>query len=231
MVGCGLDAEVVRRVHSRRSGHIHHSSYARPIWDAIRHYRYPQLRVISTEPSKESLPTSKDGTRAVAPERNATLSPDGSPCPLEAIDQTNSQDAFPEEVTEVTRLARWVFVVNLPRYAGGLQFAPHALGTDGRLDVCTFRQGSLWHGLRYFIGVATGSHHRWADYQHRQVQQVRIECEEPIPYQCDGDPGGFLPVDIRILPGRLRMIASPTWVDRPEFARTTASTFARDPLS
>ena len=47
-----------------------------------------------------------------------------------------------ELTAEIT--ARWVFVVNLPRYAGGLSFAPQASGTDGLLDVCTFKEGSLW---------------------------------------------------------------------------------------
>ena len=34
---------------------------------------------------------------------------------------------------------RWVFGFNLPLYARGWQVAPEAVGTDGLLDVCTFR--------------------------------------------------------------------------------------------
>jgi diacylglycerol kinase (ATP) len=48
MAGCGFDAEVVRRLHGARRGHIHHFSYARPILDAIREYDYPELRVSCT---------------------------------------------------------------------------------------------------------------------------------------------------------------------------------------
>jgi len=39
--------------------------------------------------------------------------------------------------------ARWGFVFNLPCYALGLRIAPHADGTDGMLEVCTFKEGSL----------------------------------------------------------------------------------------
>ena len=45
MAGCGFDAEVVRRLHQERTGHIHHLSYAKPILDSIRSYEYPELRV------------------------------------------------------------------------------------------------------------------------------------------------------------------------------------------
>ncbi|MCA9262646.1 MAG: hypothetical protein KDA60_02310 [Planctomycetales bacterium] len=45
MLSCGFDAEVVRRLHEGRSGHIHHLSYAKPILDAIRNYEYPEIRV------------------------------------------------------------------------------------------------------------------------------------------------------------------------------------------
>lgn len=183
MVGCGFDAEVVRRLHSQRTGHIHHASYARPIWEAIRSYRYPKLRIV----------------------------------PISSSDEGTSSDSALSGLSEMPA-ARWVFVVNLPRYAGGLQFAPQAVGTDGLLDVCTFRRGSLWHGLRYLLGVATGRHRHWPDYQHVQVPALRIECDEPIPYQCDGDPGGLLPVTIRVLPRRLRMIANPAWGTSAEWA-------------
>lgn len=161
MVGCGFDAEVVRRLHRQRTGHIGHLSYLLPIWQAIRSYRYPEVRVY---------------------------------CDAAA-------DAEP------TFRARWAFVVNQPRYAGGLQFAPNAQGDDGLLDVCTFAQGSLWYGLSYLWGVWRQRHPTWRDCQMRTAVRVRLEADQPVPYQLDGDPGGELPVDIRILPDRVRLLA------------------------
>ena len=122
MVGCGFDAEVVRRLHGMRSGHIRHFSYAKPILDSLRNYEYPELRVYCESPELAE----KGGGESAGAARPVDLS------------------------------ARWVFVVNLPRYAVGLQIAPDALGNDGFLDVCLFKEGSLWSGLRYLAGVATG---------------------------------------------------------------------------
>jgi len=54
MVGCGFDAEVVRRVDARRQtsrqgGHIGYSSYVKPIFESIRSYEYPAIRVYCDE--------------------------------------------------------------------------------------------------------------------------------------------------------------------------------------
>ncbi len=114
--------------------------------------------------------------------------------------------------------ARWVFVINLPRYAGGLSFAPEASGTDGLLDLCTFKEGSLWSGLVYLSGVMLGQHESMQDFARVQTRHLRIESTGPAPYQLDGDPGGELPVDISCLPGRLTLLVSPTWAERHGFA-------------
>lgn len=48
MVSCGFDADVVRRLHLRRKGHIRRLSYLRPILRAMNQYRFPELVVQST---------------------------------------------------------------------------------------------------------------------------------------------------------------------------------------
>jgi diacylglycerol kinase (ATP) len=55
MVSCGLDAEVVRRVHEHRrnnpaGGHISYWSYLKPIAESLRTYRYPEMRIDWEEP-------------------------------------------------------------------------------------------------------------------------------------------------------------------------------------
>ena len=164
MVGCGFDADVVRRLHRERTGHIHHLSYAKPIFDSIRNYEYPELRIYCDDESDATLPRAQAIT------------------------------------------ARWVFVVNLPRYAGGLRIAPDAVGTDGLLDVCAFKEGSLWNGIRYLSGIIFGQHESWDDCVTRRTRRLRIESDAEAPFQLDGDPGGCLPVDIEVLPRRLTLL-------------------------
>ena len=166
MVGCGFDAAVVQRLHSKRDGgHISYWTYARPILETIRSYRYPSLRVYC---------------------------------------QSDSEGPFESE----PHAARWAFVVNLPCYPAGLQqLASDAVGHDGLLNVCTFGNGSLWHGLRYLGYVALGRHRGLPDFRAVLATRVRIESDEPVPYQLDGDPGGFLPMEIEVLPERLTLLA------------------------
>ena len=124
-----------------------------------------------------------------------------------------SVDAADGELTEQIT-ARWVFVVNLPRYAGGLSFAKDASGSDGLLDVCTFKEGSLWYGLVYLGGMLLGQHEGMQDFQHVRTRRLRIEAAGPAPYQLDGDPGGELPVEIRVLPGRIKLLVTHEWATR-----------------
>jgi diacylglycerol kinase family enzyme len=186
MAGCGFDADVVRRVHAGRQGHIHHLSYAKPIVDTIRKYDYPELRV-----------------------RYA---------PADA-----AEDAEWTEEAGLTKelRAKWVFVVNLPRYAGGLVFSPQASGTDGLLDVCTFKEGSLWSGLLYLGGVMLGQHEGMQDFVRIQTRRLRVEAAGEVPFQLDGDPGGELPAEFGVLPGRLTMVVGRSWAREHGFEADT----------
>ena len=155
----GFDAEVVRLLSARRTGHIDHTTWIRPILQALGGYQFPKIRV-RTEGNEKAVHT------------------------------------------------RWAFVFNVPRYALGLRFVAEGDCADGRLDLCCFRGGRWWNGLRYFIGVLFGWHRSWRDTHVEQVTHISIESDEPVPYQLDGDPGGELPVTIRVLPGRLTFVGS-----------------------
>lgn len=117
--------------------------------------------------------------------------------------------------------ARWVFVVNLPRYAGGLNFAPGASAVDGLLDVCTFKNGSLWSGLCYLAGVCLGRHEKMADFVRVQTRHLRVSSDSPAPYQLDGDAGGELPLEATIAPGRMTIVISPKWLAQANDPRLT----------
>jgi diacylglycerol kinase family enzyme len=109
-----------------------------------------------------------------------------------------------------TVTARWAFVSNLPRYAGGLRFSPSATGDDGLLDLCVFQGGSFWSGIRYLSGVLTGWHQAMSDCVTAQATQMVFEATDPVPYQLDGDPGGWLPLTIDVLPRRMTVLVPPT---------------------
>jgi len=105
---------------------------------------------------------------------------------------------------------RWLFGFNLPLYALGLPIAPDAIGTDGKLDVCTFERGSIWNVARYFWHIIRRVHLDLPDAGLRQTQRFRIEATDgsTIAYQLDGDFAGTLPVDVEVLPRQLKLLVS-----------------------
>jgi diacylglycerol kinase (ATP) len=161
MASCGFDAEVVRRVHEQRQGHIGFGTYVKPIFQAIGSYDYPEIRI------------------------------------------------HWEEEDAATSSARWLFVFNLPCYGGGLaefRIAPDADGFDGLLDVCSLRRGRLWPGLKYVAAISLGMQQRLADWGNRRARRLQITSDAKVPYQLDGDPGGFLPLEMESLPGRVTLL-------------------------
>ena len=109
--------------------------------------------------------------------------------------------------------ARWAFVLNVPRYAIGLQFIKNADGQDGQLDVCTFAKGGFLRGLGYFFAVLFGQHQRLPSTGFCRFEKLQIESvhAEPVPVELDGDPAGFLPITITTIPKRLCAIVDKTW--------------------
>ena len=154
---CGFDADVVRQLHSKRSGHISHWSYAGPVCKSIWNYRFPKIQITM----------------------------DGAAKTVES---------------------RWAFTFNVPRYAMNLPLARSADPTDGKLDLCTFRGGGVLRGIFYLIATVLGRHQTWTSSQLHQGTKIRFESDQQVPFQIDGDPGGFLPLTIEILPSYLKLI-------------------------
>lgn len=168
MASCGFDAAVVNEMHAVRTGHINRWSYTKPIWNAVRKYRFPQLpfQMQSTEAESKTAST-----------------------------------------------AAWIFVFNVPRYAADLDFCPQADPLDGLLDVCTFKKSGLATGLGYLSRLFFRTHQSMRGFAHHRSTEIVIEppttsdgVPMQIPYQVDGDPGGFLPLRIRVLPKRLTLL-------------------------
>lgn len=191
MGGVGFDADVVQRLHRDRTGHIRPWSYAKPILESLRTYGYPELRYECVPTAcKRTEPTELQSTQAAAPDEFAQFDEHGG-----------QADRRRQSFT-----ARWLFVQNLPCYAGRLNFAPQAAACDGVLDVCAFQHGSLWNGLRYAAAVWMGAHLRSTEVRSLRTNRVLVSADVPVPVQLDGDPGGYTPALIEALPARVRLI-------------------------
>ncbi|MCO8124835.1 protein BmrU [Stieleria sp. TO1_6] len=166
MATVGFDADVVRRVHLKRKGHIRRSHYLKPMVHSLVRYRFPVLRVLSFDETDQCI---------------------------------------------ARRQVGWAMAFNLPCYAAALKVEPGAIGDDGQLDLITFAGRGIVSGLCYLAGVVGGFHHRFADVDRSRVTRLRIESDCRVAYELDGDYAGRLPLEIKILSHRVRLMipASP----------------------
>ena len=85
-------------------------------------------------------------------------------------------------------------------YGGAFVFAEEARLDSGRFEVCVFEQGSLgWMSLYAVAGLVRKSAEAPGVIL-LSARTVRIESEEPVPVEIDGDYSGMTPVDISIQP-------------------------------
>ena len=105
---------------------------------------------------------------------------------------------------------RWAFLFNIPRYGFGAATVTGSDPQDALLDFCGFRCGGLFPSLFGIALASLGKSHRFfPGFSFRKNTGFRLtpqEADTQIPYQIDGDPVGFLPVDIQIVPNRLTLL-------------------------
>lgn len=107
-----------------------------------------------------------------------------------------------DDDTEVLR-GKWVVAANVPAYALGLLPAPAACPDDRLLDVVVFGRGSAFQIVRYFGNVALRRHEKLHDVYTVRCRRLRVTAERAVPVEVDGDPGGFTPADVSVLPQAL----------------------------
>jgi diacylglycerol kinase family enzyme len=92
------------------------------------------------------------------------------------------------------------FVANVPEYGTGFPLAPDARPDDGMLDVCVIPIGSPVEAVRTFLQAAAGEHVLAEGVVYARGKQIEIRAPQPVPIQVDGDPAGFTPAHIHLLP-------------------------------
>ena len=101
-------------------------------------------------------------------------------------------------------------VQNGPTYGGGFAVAPEASVADGRLDVVvahppiTRRKATL-----VFLLAKDGHHTRFKELDFRRVRSLRIEFDEPVPAQVDGERLEGTVFDVTLAPRALRVLVPP----------------------
>jgi YegS/Rv2252/BmrU family lipid kinase len=99
-----------------------------------------------------------------------------------------------------------VFVFNVPRYGLGLSIAREAQPDDGLLDLYVFERPGMFALAGYALAILRGHHRDRPDVHYRRARGFRLSSTKPVPLQTDGDPAGWLPATIEVLPQRLTLL-------------------------
>jgi diacylglycerol kinase (ATP) len=100
----------------------------------------------------------------------------------------------------------YCIVSNLPDYALALSLTPSARADDGALDWLTFERGGLPALAAYAWAVARRRHAALGHVRSGRARRLTLTSATPVPVQLDGDPWGFTPAAVEVLPGALAVV-------------------------
>ncbi len=99
-----------------------------------------------------------------------------------------------------------VVVANIAGYGGLWRMPGDVRYDDGLFDCYGFKASRALCLLRHGLLGALKKLEEGEDLVHFQASRVRIEADRPSPVQCDGDPAGMCPLDVRVVPRALELI-------------------------
>ncbi|HEX6797359.1 MAG TPA: diacylglycerol kinase family protein [Ktedonobacterales bacterium] len=102
--------------------------------------------------------------------------------------------------------ALMILIGNTRLYGGALSFTNRAVADDGLLDLVVVENG----GLLYRLGVLGRALLRRASLgprvRYRQARAIRVDADEPLPVQVDGEVIGTLPMTFSVAAGALTVV-------------------------
>lgn len=101
----------------------------------------------------------------------------------------------------------FVLIMN-GRSAGGFKrIAPDASVCDGLLDICVFRTCPALEIMPLILQVVAGDHVNSPYVTYFKTRSLTIHCDEPVGTDLDGEKGVSLPMEVKLIPGILKVLA------------------------
>lgn len=92
------------------------------------------------------------------------------------------------------------------RSAGGFKrISPKAEINDGLLDVMLFKEMPVMDLAPLLVNIMTGQHQENKNVMYFKTSKMHIESEHAMTTDVDGETGDPLPLDIEVIPKRLRI--------------------------
>lgn len=105
--------------------------------------------------------------------------------------------------------ALMLIIGNTRLYGGAFTFTRHAVADDGWLDVVVVGGGGLFYRLGILRNALLRRPRRGPRVRYHQARSIRVESDEPLPVQVDGEVVGALPMTFSIAPLALTVIVPP----------------------
>jgi len=100
----------------------------------------------------------------------------------------------------------FVLIGNIARYSAGLRMLVNARNDDGLLDLgvfpCGSRRAMFGHACRAFLRRHVGR----GGMIYRQCRSMRIDSEQTVPIEVDGELRGYLPAQCAVRPGAISFL-------------------------
>jgi len=100
----------------------------------------------------------------------------------------------------------FVLVGNGRLYGGPFPFFKHAVIDDGKLDVIVFKSLGYLEIIKYLQDVVFSSDIRVPEIEYFQTQKLRVESEQSVPVELDGEVVGNCPVEFTLQERSLRVL-------------------------
>src|SRR5438105_9431350 len=110
-----------------------------------------------------------------------------------------SEDAAIEE-------GSFVLIGNGRLYGGPFPFFKHAVIDDGLLDVIVFKSLGYLEIIKYLQDVIFSSEIRVPEIEYFQTRRLRVESQQSVPVELDGEVVGNCPVEFNLQERSLRVL-------------------------
>lgn len=101
-----------------------------------------------------------------------------------------------------------VVVANVADIAFGGDLGTGVDPSDGRLDVIAAPVGSKGKLPGIVLSILRSRLEERPDVRIRQGTQVGLQSKGPVPYHVDGEPAGYLPIEVRVETARIRVLSA-----------------------
>jgi diacylglycerol kinase (ATP) len=101
----------------------------------------------------------------------------------------------------------FVLVGNGRLYGGPFPFFKHAVIDDGLLDVVVFKRLGYLEIIKYLQDVVFSSDIRVPEIEYFQTRKLRVDSDQSVPVELDGELVGNCPVEFKMQGRSLRVLA------------------------